>query len=627
MAFNSMKKYQLLLLLPICLCVLLVMPARAGGLSGELGKSLGFGAVEEFLPPERAFAFSAEVVDAGTIVARWTIADGYYLYRDKFSFRFPDAPDVEVGQPVFPAGKFKNDEYFGRMEVYYHEVEATLPLRRSDRERRPVVLEVRYQGCADRGFCYPPMKKTIDLVLPADSEGAAPPAAAGVTGGGAPLAEEDRIARSLASGSLWLNLLGFFGFGLLLAFTPCVFPMVPILSGIIVGQGEEISTRRALLLSSSYVLAMALTYTAAGISAALFGSNLQIMFQNPWILGAFSALFVVLALSMFGLYQFQMPPVLQTRLSRLSQRHGRGGLLGAAVMGFFSALIVGPCVAAPLAGILLYIGMSGDAWLGGLSLFVLSLGMGLPLVVFGTSAGRLLPRAGPWMDTVKHIFGVLLLGVSIWLLERLVPPAVTLLLWAALLIVVAVYMGAFERLDGAPSGWRRLWKGSGLVLAVYGVVLMVGAASGGRDVLRPLAGTGFVAAPAGSGPETRPAVFRQVKGLAALEREIAAAAKRGQPVMVDFYADWCIDCKRLERSTFGDPAVRRSLAQMVLLQVDVTDNDAQDQALLKKFGLFGPPAILFFDGRGREMRDYRLIGFLEAGAFNRHAHNVLAEMS
>jgi len=626
MAFNPMKKYQSLLLLTMFLCLLPAVPVQAGGLTGKLGKSLGFGAVEEFLPPERAFVFSAEVVDADTIVARWTIADGYYLYRNKFSFRFPDAPEVVVGQPVFPSGKFKDDEYFGRMEVYYHEVAVTLPLRRKAGERRPLVLEVRYQGCADRGFCYPPMKKTIDLVLPGAGNVAAP-MTTGLRGGGTPLAEEDRIARSLASGSLWLNLLGFFGFGLLLAFTPCVFPMVPILSGIIVGQGEGVSTRRAFLLSISYVLAMALTYTAAGVGAALFGSNLQIMFQNPWILGAFSALFVVLALSMFGLYQFQLPPALQTRLSGISQRYGRGGWLGASVMGFFSALIVGPCVAAPLAGILLYIGMSGDAWLGGLSLFVLSLGMGLPLVVFGTSAGSLLPRAGPWMDAVKSIFGVLLLGVAIWLLERIVPPAVTLLLWAALLIVIAVYMGAFERLEGAVSGWRRLWKGTGLVMAVYGVVLMVGAASGGRDVFRPLAGTAFVAAPGGGGPEAGPAAFRRVKGLAALEQEIAAAAARGQPVMVDFYADWCIECKRLERSTFGDPAVRRTLAQMVLLQVDVTDNDALDQALLKKFGLFGPPAILFFDGRGREMKGYRLIGFLEADAFRRHARNVLAEVS
>ena len=621
MNLNLLKKYRLLLFLWL-------LPGLTGAAFADgLGKRLGFTAEEAFLPPEQAFVFTAEVVDPHTLVARWTIADGYYLYRDKFSFRFPRADGVTAGQPVFPAGKFKDDEYFGRMEVYYHEAVITLPVERQSTARQAVELEVRYQGCADRGFCYPPMKQRINLVLPPAQTGA--PAVAGATARGSgtpPLAEEDRIARSLATGSLWLNLLGFFGFGLLLAFTPCVFPMVPILSGIIVGQGDGVSTRRAFLLSLSYVLAMALTYTAAGVAAALFGSNFQIMFQNPWVLATFSALFVMLALSMFGLYQFQLPAALQSRLSTMGRGRG-GGLTGAAIMGFFSALIVGPCVAAPLAGILLYIGMSGDAWLGGLSLFVLSLGMGLPLVVFGTSAGSLLPRAGPWMETVKHVFGVLLLGVAIWLLERIVVPGVTLVLWAALLIVIAVYMGAFERLDDSASGWRRLWKGVGLLMAVYGVVLVVGAASGGRDVFRPLAGSAFVATRPVDGPRPGAAAFQRVKGVAGLERAISAAAARGQPVMVDFYADWCIECKRMERATFSDPAVRRVLAGMRLLQVDVTDNDAEDQALLKKFGLFGPPAVLFFDARGRELRNYRLIGFLDADAFSRHARDALAGVS
>lgn len=601
------------------LALLAVLPVHGGG--------LGFGGgAPAFLPPEQAFVFTAEVTGPDTIVARWNIADGYYLYREKFKFRFPDNPDVVPGRPGFPPGKIKEDEYFGRMEVYHHRVEITLPLQRASRAAQDVVLEVRYQGCADKGFCYPPQKARIDLRLPAAAAGGV----MNVNGGDAapPLSEQDRIARDLATGSPWLNLLGFFGFGLLLAFTPCVFPMVPILSGIIVGQ-KQVSTRRAFWLSLSYVLAMALTYTAAGILAALFGSNLQIIFQNPWILGGFSLLFVALALSMFGLYQIQMPVALQSRLGHLSQRFGGGGWLGAAAMGFFSALIVGPCVAAPLAGILIYIGISGDAWLGGWSLFVLSLGMGLPLLAFGTSAGRWLPRAGPWMETVRHVFGVLLLGVAIWLLERIVPPQVTLLLWAALLIVVAVYMGAFDRLDGTVSGWRRLWKGSGLVLAVYGVVLVVGAAAGGRDPFRPLAGISLVTAPDVSGvaappPGGREAVFQPVKGPEGLAREIAAAAARGQPVMVDFYADWCIECKRLEHSTFSDPAVRRALSGMRLLQADVTANDDQDQALLRRFGIYGPPAILFFDGHGRELKARRLVGFLKASDFLSHLRAVRA---
>ncbi len=602
-----------------------VLPASAGVL-GSLGLGAG---QEEFLPPEQAFVFTAEVRDGRTLVARWDIAEGYYLYRERFSFRLVEPAALQTAEPVFPpGGKFKEDEFFGRMEVYYREVEVALPVRGRDADDGPrtVVLEVGYQGCADKGFCYPPMKHRIELVLPAAD--AVPPFVGGGVAGGQgeappPLSEQDRIARDLADGSLWLNLLGFFGFGLLLAFTPCVFPMVPILSGLIVGQ-KQVTTARAFWLSSSYVLAMALTYTAAGVAAALFGSNLQAMFQNPWVLGAFSALFVLLALSMFGLYQFQMPAALQTRLSALSRRAGGGGMTGAAVLGFFSALIVGPCVAAPLAGILIYIGMTGDALLGGLSLFVLSLGMGLPLLVFGTSAGKLLPRVGPWMETVRHVFGVLLLAVAIWLLERIVPPAVTLMLWAILFIVVAVYLGAFDRLPAGSSGWRRLWKGSGLVMAVYGVVLIVGAASGGRDMLRPLAGLAAGGATPSQGAPAEAPVFRQVKGPDGLQRAVAAAAAQGRPVMVDFYADWCVDCKRLERSTFSDPAVRRNLERMILLKADVTDNDAKDQALLRRFGLFGPPAILFFDSSGRELQDYRLVGFLDPEAFRRHTSRVLA---
>ena len=620
------------------LAVLLAMPVHAiemqktGSLFSTVpgaNKGAGFANPKTFLKPDKAFIFTAEVRDADTVVARWQIADGYYLYRDKFSFRFKDDVPLTIGEPRFPKGKYKEDEYFGRMEVYYHQVEVVLPLQRQTEGRLPAVLEVRYQGCADQGFCYPPMKQSIDLVIP--GSGALLPTAGttGPAGPGVALPEQDRIARSLASDSLWLSLLGFFGFGLLLAFTPCVLPMLPILSSIIIGQGKEVSTRRAFLLSSSYVMAMALTYTAAGVTAALFGSNLQIMFQNPWVLGSFSALFVLLALSMFGLYQIQMPAALQSRLAAISQRQAGGTYVGSGVMGFLSALIVGPCVAAPLAGILIYIGMTGDAWLGGLSLFALSMGMGVPLIVFGTSAGKLLPRVGPWMDTIKNIFGVMLLAVAIWLLERIIPAPVTLLLWAALLIIIAVYMGAFDRLDQEASRWRRLWKGSGLVMSVYGVILIVGAASGGDDVLQPLQGMRLSSGTAGGGAvaESRSEpLFKQVKGLEGIRREVMAAAARNQPVMVDFYADWCIDCKRMEKRTFSDPRVRASLDRMVLLQADVTDNDPADQALLKQYGLFGPPAILFFDSRGNELRQFRLVGFLDPEAFSGHARAALANM-
>ena len=634
---RGLLRYFSLLFLAVLPGLLLSMPAHAAGMqqTGSLfstvpgaNKGPGFANPEAFLKPDQAFIFTAEVRDPATVVARWVIADGYYLYQDKFSFKFKDDAPVAIGEPVFPKGKYKEDEYFGRMEVYYRQVEVVLPLQRQADGRLPVVLEVRYQGCAEKGFCYPPMKQSIELVIP--GSGGLMPAAVttGAAGPGAGLPEQDRIARSLATDSLWLSLLGFFGFGLLLAFTPCVLPMLPILSSIIIGQGGRVSTRRAFLLSSSYVMAMALTYTAAGVTAALFGSNLQIMFQNPWVLGGFSALFVLLALSMFGLYQIQMPAALQTRLAAISQRQAGGTYVGAGVMGLLSALIVGPCVAAPLAGILIYIGMTGDAWLGGLSLFALSMGMGVPLVLFGTSAGKLLPRVGPWMEIIKNVFGVMLLAVAIWLLERIIPAPLTLLLWAALLIIIAVYMGAFDRLDREASRWRRLWKGSGLVMSVYGVILIVGAASGGDDVLQPLQGLRLAGSGAtGNVLESRPAPeFKQVKGLEGVRREVMAAAARNQPVMVDFYADWCIDCKRMEKRTFSDPRVRESLDRMVLLQADVTDNDPADQALLRQYGLFGPPAILFFDSQGNELRQFRLVGFLDPEAFSGHARAALANM-
>jgi len=620
----------------VCLGLLFTMPVHAteaqktGSLFSILpgaNKAPGFSGAETFLKPDKAFIFTAEVQDANTVIARWRIADGYYLYQDKFSFKFKDDVPLAIGQPLFPTGKFKEDEYFGRMEVYYHEVEIVLPLQRRADGRLPAVLEVRYQGCADQGFCYPPMKQTIDLLIPGAGGAMTVATVSGTSGPGA-LPEQDRIARSLATDSLWLSLLGFFGFGLLLAFTPCVLPMLPILSSIIIGQGKQVSTRRAFLLSSSYVMAMAVTYTAAGVAAALFGSNLQIMFQNPWVLGSFSALFVLLALSMFGLYQIQMPASLQSRLAAISQKQAGGTYVGSGVMGFLSALIVGPCVAAPLAGILIYIGMTGDAWLGGLSLFALSMGMGVPLIIFGTSAGKILPKVGPWMDTIKNIFGVMLLAVAIWLLERIIPAPAALLLWAALLIIIAVYMGAFDRMDHGASRWRRLWKGSGLVMSVYGVILIVGAASGGDDVLQPLQGMRLSSGLAsGEVVESRAApVFKQVKGLEGIRREVVAAAARNQPVMVDFYADWCIDCKRMEKRTFSDPRVRESLDRMVLLQADVTDNDPADQALLRQYGLFGPPAILFFDSQGNELRQFRVVGFLDPDAFSGHARAALANM-
>lgn len=566
----------------------------------------GSQAQPEFLQPDEAFVFSAEATDGNTVVADWQIADGYYLYRSKFQFAISNAQGIAVGEPVLPDGKSKVDEYFGEMEVYYRAVQATLPLQRADAKAQTMTLDVVYQGCADAGLCYPPIKKQLAINIPAAQGVSAKPGLAQSV----ELPEQDRIARSLAGGNLWLVLLGFVGLGLLLTFTPCVFPMIPILSSILVGQGESLGTRRAFTLSLTYVLAMAATYTAAGVLAGLLGANLQAAFQNPWVLGAFIAVFVLLALAMFGLYDLQIPASWQVRLTGASNRQQSGTYIGVGIMGFLSALIVGPCVAAPLAGALIYIGQTGDAVLGGLALFALSIGMGLPVLAIGTSAGRLLPSAGPWMDSVKSVFGVVLLGVAIYLAERLVPTWVALLMWGALLVMAAIYFGALDRLTGETTSWWRLRKGVAIIVLVYGVALVVGGFSGSDNVWRPLERLASNGESAGEGLE-----FKRVKGIDGLNAAVATAVASGKPVMLDFYADWCVSCKEMERYTFRDDEVKAALAGTVLLQTDVTDNDAKDQALLKRFNLFGPPAILFFGPDGQERPAYRVVGYMKAPRF------------
>ena len=646
-----------------------------------LGRGLGIGESneDEFLDPDVAFVLRAAAAGPDAIEARWDIAEGYYLYRNKFRFRAADGSGASLGEAGFPKGKLKDDEYFGPMEVYYGSVAALVPVARAGAGDE-IDVDITYQGCAEAGLCYPPITKTVSLLLPAAlaDTGAGPgggesslsgsagrneaPAqsrfqargsidgdapsrfglpgsgTAGVTpivpafpgpeaAGAAPieLPEQDRVATALMSGNRWLVILSLFGAGLLLTFTPCVLPMVPILTSIIVGQGtgregEGVSARRALTLSLVYVLAVALTYTVAGVLAGLFGANLAAAFQDPWIVSAFALVFVLLALSMFGFYDLQIPASWQARLAAVSHRQRGGTYAGVGAMGVLSALIVGPCVAAPLAGVLIYIGQTGDPVLGGVALFALGMGMGVPLIVAGVSAGTLLPRAGAWMNAVKAVFGVMLLAVAIYLLERVVPESVALLLWAALFIVCAIYMGALDSIAPDSGGWRRLWKGAGLVMLVYGVLVMVGVAGGGGDLFRPLKGVALVA---GEGAD-RELEFRPVKGIDGLNAELGAAAARRQAVMVDYYADWCVSCKEMERFTFSDPAVQAALAGVLLLQTDVTANDALDRALLAQYGLFGPPAIQFFGPDGRERRDLRVVGFMKAGDFRRVVERAIA---
>jgi thiol:disulfide interchange protein DsbD len=596
--------------------------------------SLGGAADRTPLPPEQAFVFEAIAASPTSLLARWTMPKGYYLYRDKSTVTLAGGDGVRVGAPRWPEGVPHTDEHFGEVVVYFDQVELPLPLARDRGEAQKIKVHAEYQGCQDDGICYPVMTREIDVDLPAATaqeleaaKAAFVPAAANPAqpspGADAPTSpasgrgdsisgqsEEQVLAANLSSNRL-LALLSFFGFGLMLAFTPCVFPMIPILSGIIAGSGENISTRRAFVLSLVYVLATCVVFTAAGVVAGLAGANLQAAFQKPWILWSFAGVFVLLSLSMFGFYELQLPSSLQTRLADLSNRQKGGSLIGVAIMGLLSALIVGPCVAPPLAAAVLYISQTRDPVFGGLALFVLSLGMGAPLVVFGTAAGRYLPRAGAWMNAVKAVFGVLFLGLAIWMLSRILDGVWIMLMSGALLIGSAVYLGALERLPEGVSGWSRLWKAIGVMLLLLGASQLIGAAAGGRDVLRPLGG---IVAAGGKESAAGELAFRKIKTVADLDREVAAAAQGGRRVMLDFYADWCVSCKEMEKFTFTQPAVHAGLADFVLLKADVTANDEADQALLKRFGLFGPPATIFFAG-GEERRALRLIGFENAEAF------------
>jgi thiol:disulfide interchange protein DsbD len=572
---------------------------------------------DQLLEPDQAFILSLTAADSQTLVARWDIAKGYYLYRDKLQLSLLNAEGVHIASLDIPPGQAQEDEFFGLQQVFYDQAIVTAHLQSSTRAAHDLNVKVDYQGCAEIGVCYPPMSQTIPVTLGLSVAAKNPVIETDIPNETpAPEAEQDRIAHLLEDQRFWA-LPAFFGFGLLLAFTPCVFPMIPILSGLIVGQGQQLSRRRAFSLSLIYVFAMAVTYTFAGIMAASLGENIQALFQNPWILIGFSALFVLLALSMFGFYDLQLPSRWQGRLAELSNRQRGGSYTGVAVMGLLSALIVGPCVAPPLIGILTVIGATGDTVLGGTALFALSLGMGAPLVVIGASAGHWLPRAGPWMNRIKAVFGVLLLAVALWLLERVLPAAVIMVLWAILLIVSAVYMDALQPSTQSHAKWHPLVKGLGVVLMIYGILLLVGAAAGGRDPLQPLRDVRFIA----SGNIREPMAFQPIETVNQLQQALARAKSR--PVMLDFYADWCVSCQELEKYTFSDPAVQTALVNTVLLQADVTDNNAEDQALLRHFGLVGPPAILFFGEDGIERRAYRLVGFVPADIFQRHIEKAL----
>jgi thiol:disulfide interchange protein DsbD len=589
-------------------------------------------AADDFLPPEQAFQLSARMLDARTVVVHYAIADGYYMYRERFKF---SAEGVKLGAPQIPPGKIKFDETFNKnVETYHKGVEIRIPVEGSG----AFVLNVTGQGCADKGLCYPPQDASVKLTaveggagtpqislpgqggaprfsLPGQASppaaqvdtpasqpapSAAAPASAPVSApqAGAP-SELSGIAALLQGGRLLAILPAFILLGLGLAFTPCVLPMVPILSSIIVGEGNNVKRGRGFILSVAYSLGMAIVYTSLGVAAGLVGEGLSAALQNPWVLSAFALLIAAMALSMFDVYQLQMPASLQTRLSGVSGRQSGGKLAGVFAMGAISALIVGPCVAAPLAGALVYISQTRDVVIGGAALFAMALGMSIPLLLVGLSAGSLLPRAGMWMESVKRFFGVLMLAMALWMVTPVLPALAQMLLWAALLLGYGAYL---LRSKGH-------WIGTavGVASLVLGASQLVGVASGGRDALAPLAHLTRGGAPA------QPLAFTRIKTVEQLDAALARLG--GKTAMLDFYADWCVSCKEMEKLTFVDPQVKAKLAGSVLLQVDVTANDAADRAMLKRFGLFGPPGIILFARDGTEVADSRVIGYQDSAKF------------
>lgn len=572
-----------------------------------------------FLNVNQAFRYQVRAANRQTLRVHFRIHKGYYLYRKQFRFSLVNPPaDLQIAATSLSRGEKKHDPYFGEVDIYHRTALATLHLNKPAPAGAPLSLKLHYQGCAEKGICYPPQTRTVSIHT------AAPAGSSGGTGTAPGGGESSRLTAMLGHASLALTAMTFLGLGVLLAFTPCVLPMIPILSGIIVGQGSRSSALRGFLLSLSYVLAMAAAYTVFGVIAGLAGQNLQAALQTPAALSIFTAVFVLLALSMFGLYELQLPQGLRQRLNRLNSRQSGGSFTGAALLGFTAALIVGPCVSPALAGALLYIGQTGNAWLGGLALFALGLGMGLPLLLLGALGGHWLPRAGQWMERISQVFGVVFLGVAIWMLARIIPPAATLALWAALFLVSAIYLGALEPLTRNAGGWRRLWKGIGIAALVYGVLLAVGAASGGQDPLQPL--HGLFPQPRQQSATTASASpnFRSVHDLAELKRDLASAATRHKPVVLDFDAAWCLSCKHIRRYVLTQPRVRRELSRAVLLRADVTADSQAEDTLMKHYHVVGPPTFLFFNRDGNEVPGLRLVGDTTAQAFSKRMQQLLS---
>ena len=639
-----------------------------------------FGATDSrsLLSPTEAFIPSVVSASNGQISVRWFIEPGYYLYRDKIDFALVDSGEASVAEFEIDRGVMQTDAYFGDVEILREIAGARINLKNSE-SLSSATLQIKSQGCADIGVCFPPETTTLPVAFTSSSDtGVAAqvtdntskpeltttaeptlsqsaqstaqtsvsamaqadiaestlaiesvPTNSGVqTSANAsvvlPVTEQDKLTRLLEAGNLGFIALAFYGAGLLLAFTACMYPMIPILSSLIVGQGNKISTTKAFSLSLVYVMSMASVFAVLGVLVGLSGYNIQPLFQNPWVLTAFAGLFVLLALSMFGLFQLQMPSAIQSKVSEISNKQKGGSYTGVALMGTLSALIVGPCVTPPLVAALAYIAKTGDATLGGVALFAIGIGMGTPLLFIGTSLGRFMPKAGGWMETTQRIFGVVLLAVAIYLLSRFLPGNVIMFMAAMLAIFTGVYFGATDRLDSTSRGTQRLGKSVGLVALVYGVVLMVGALAGNTSMLSPL--KGVIAQQVAGIDNSRSdghISFKRIKSLGDLDDELAAAREQNRPVMLDFYADWCVSCKEMEAFTFPDSRVKEQLTDAVLIQADVTKNDDDDKALLKEFELFGPPAIILYNRAGAELSAGRVVGYMPADKFSQHLQAYL----
>ncbi|NYT52699.1 MAG: protein-disulfide reductase DsbD [Candidatus Vesicomyosocius endoextente] len=569
------------------------------------------------LSVDNAFKFSVVAINDNTLLAKWDISQEYYLYHNKFLF---DIKGAKFGNIVVSKGKIKNDKFIGEIEVHKDVLEVEIPL--TDINTKSITLIIKYQGCWEGGVCFSPQEKTINIMLPSQTNNPKINILSEKKSIYTPnivqikLNKTDQITALFQQDNILLILASFFGFGLLLSLTPCVFPMIPILSGIIIGQKAKVSTKKALIMSIVFVLSMSIAYSIVGVFAGYFGENLQVLFQAPWVLSIFSLIFVTLAFSMFGYYEIQLPTRLQEKITKINNDQEGGHLISVAVMGFLSALIIGPCVTPPLAGILIYIGQTGDALLGGISLFIMSLGMGSLLIVVGAGISKL-PKADGWMENVKYVFGILMLAIAIYLLDRIISPLTSLILWAMLITISPIAMGTLNTQINTSKPWQRIFKALGLIILGYGILLWILVARGGGDMLQPLSSWKS----SNVGTESNHLKFKQIKSISNLEEVLAQAKNNNQIVMLDFYANWCISCKELELFIFSNAYIVNEMSDIIALQVDVTENNINDKALMKRFNIVGPPAILFFKN-GIENRSQRIIGDINAQNFLSHLNKI-----